>query len=67
MDNFLPLVQGLVAARGVVQLAGDNALPEAIAAMLADPAAAAALAARGSAVLASHRGATQRTLGVLNR
>lgn len=66
MDNFLPLVQGLVAATGVCQVAGDADLPAALANLLADPAAATAMATRGAAVLASHRGATRRTLDVLD-
>ena len=65
MDNFLPLVQGLIAAAGVKPVAGEAELPAAIDALLAHPGEAAAMAARGAAVLTAHRGATLRTLAVL--
>lgn len=62
MDNFKPLVEGLVAARGICQLEEDNALAMAMEGILADPDAARAMAERGATVLDRHRGATRRTI-----
>ncbi len=65
MDNFLPLVQGLVAAKGIRQLDEDAGLAGALTEILSDLPAARAMAESGSTVLARHRGATRRTLDVL--
>ena len=65
MDNFSALMEVLVAADGIRPVASADALADAVRAMLADPGAGAAMAARGREALAVHRGATARTVRVL--
>jgi 3-deoxy-D-manno-octulosonic-acid transferase len=65
MDNFLPLMKLLHAARGIRQVRALDELAPAIAAMLDDPAAARAEADRGRAALAQHHGATAKTVAAI--
>lgn len=66
MQNFAVLVHGFLTAGGAVQVPDEAALEPALAALLADPAARDAMAARGRTVLELHRGATDRTCDVLD-
>jgi 3-deoxy-D-manno-octulosonic-acid transferase len=65
MQNFAILVHGLLRAKGAVQVPDETALPEAVSRLLKDPAARAAIVRNGQVVLASHRGATERTCDLL--
>lgn len=65
MDNFLPLMKLLEAARGIRQVRGLDELAPAIAGMLDDPAGARAEADRGRLALAQHRGATEKTVAAI--
>jgi 3-deoxy-D-manno-octulosonic-acid transferase len=63
--NFGDIYAGLAQAGGARIVRDGAALTDALAALLADPAACAALAARAGAAIASGRGATARTLAEL--
>ncbi|MBV8899780.1 MAG: hypothetical protein JOY92_06660 [Verrucomicrobia bacterium] len=60
MENFATLMKELVAAGGVRQLAGPEALPAAVADLLDHPEQAATMVERAGSVLAFHHGATAR-------
>ncbi|MBV9998825.1 MAG: hypothetical protein JO015_06895 [Verrucomicrobia bacterium] len=60
MENFATLMKDLVAAGGIRQLTGAEALPAAVADLLDHPDQAAATVERAGSVLAFHRGATAR-------
>ncbi len=65
MQNFALLVQGLLRHEGAVTVPDEAALPAAVARLLRDPAERERLVRNGQSVLASHRGATDRTCEVL--
>lgn len=65
MENFSHLVSQLVRVRGLAQVADAEGLEATLRDLLADPEEAVAMAARGSEVLRSHRGATIRTCEAL--
>jgi 3-deoxy-D-manno-octulosonic-acid transferase len=60
MENFATLIRELVAAGGVRQLQGGEALAAAVADLLDHPDQSAAMVERAGSVLAFHRGATAR-------
>jgi 3-deoxy-D-manno-octulosonic-acid transferase len=60
MENFVALAQALVANRAAIQVNDSRALEEKIAWLLREPQAAAALVTNAQAVLARHRGSTER-------
>ena len=59
------VVEMVEAAGGSRQVADAEGLRGAVAALLADPGAGAAMAAKGREVLAQHEGATARTAAIL--
>lgn len=61
MQNFPEVVADLVSAEGILQLAKESELPEAILDLLEDPEAARAMALRGASAMERHRGAAKRT------
>ncbi|MDD5200842.1 MAG: 3-deoxy-D-manno-octulosonic acid transferase [Terrimicrobiaceae bacterium] len=65
MQNFAILVRGLLRARGAVQVSDETELAGMLAQLLNDEAARAALVRNGQAVIATHRGATDRTCDAL--
>ncbi len=65
MENFARLAQSLVAAGGALQLNDEFGLTTAAAGLLRDSAARARLVRKARAVLNPHRGATERTAGLL--
>ncbi len=65
MQNFAVLMRGLLRAKGAVQIPGEAALPAALGGLLRDAGARAALVRNGQSVIASHRGATDRTCDIL--
>jgi 3-deoxy-D-manno-octulosonic-acid transferase len=65
MENFEPLMELLLAAGGITQVASLEALLPALRAAFSDPAAARASADRGRAALEQHRGATESTADML--
>jgi 3-deoxy-D-manno-octulosonic-acid transferase len=65
MQNFAVLVHGLLRAEGAVQISGETGLPAAISCLLTDPSAREKLVQNGQSVIASHRGATDRTADIL--
>jgi 3-deoxy-D-manno-octulosonic-acid transferase len=65
MQNFAILVHGLLRAEGAVSIADEAALPGAIEELLRDPEKRASLIRNGQSVVASHRGATDRTCDAL--
>ena len=65
MGNFLPLMDLLQRADGIATAANLDALEVQLIAILTDPAAARAQAARGLAALEQHRGATARSYASL--
>ncbi len=65
MENFIPVMKLLLSAKGAIQVADLGGVVEAAAHLLADPAAASALAERGRHALRQHEGATQRTVAML--
>ncbi len=65
MENFAILVHGLLTAGGAIQVADETALAPELARLLADAPARAEVVRRGQAVIASHRGATDRTADAL--
>ncbi|HVE15160.1 MAG TPA: 3-deoxy-D-manno-octulosonic acid transferase [Chthoniobacterales bacterium] len=65
MQNFAVLVHGLLRAGGAVQISGETELPAAISRLLSDPANRGKLVQNGQSVIASHRGATDRTADIL--
>ena len=65
MRNFEILVHGFVLADGIVQVSDEAAFAPAVAGLLTDPAARAEIVANGQRVIASHRGATDRTCDAL--
>ncbi len=67
MENFRPIVTDLERAGGLMRLGNDDeeTLAEAVASLLADPAAAADLARRGVGALARHEGAAARTAALI--
>lgn len=65
MENFAILVHGLVGAGGAVQVADERALVPALGRLLKDARAREEIVRRGQAVIASHRGATDRTADAL--
>lgn len=65
MQNFAVLMHGLLRAKGIEQVRDESALATEAARLLRDPAARDTLARNGQAVIASHRGATDRTCDVL--
>jgi len=65
MQNFAVLVHGLLRAGGAVQISGETELPAAISRLLTDPATRGKLVQNGQSVIASHRGATDRTADIL--
>ena len=66
MQNFAVLVHGLIHGQGAVQVPDEAALPTALAPLLGDAGARATLVRNGQAVIASHRGATDRTCEILS-
>jgi 3-deoxy-D-manno-octulosonic-acid transferase len=60
MENFKFLVEELVREKGIVQLADESGLTEAVEHLLTDSKAASELVANSDRVLAQHRGATER-------
>jgi 3-deoxy-D-manno-octulosonic-acid transferase len=65
MENFAVLASALVEARGAVQVADAQALRTVVAELLREPAARAELVANAHRVIATHRGATERTAELL--
>jgi 3-deoxy-D-manno-octulosonic-acid transferase len=65
MENFAPLVRGLLAAGGAVQVADFAELEGRLAELLRDAALAARLAAAGAGALRGHEGAAARTVDAL--
>lgn len=65
MQNFAILVHGLRLAGGAVQVADENELLAELARLFADANARDEIVRRGQAVIASHRGATERTTDAL--
>lgn len=65
MENFLPLVDLLLSAKGAVQVNSLEALPAVLNELLVDATARDQLAAAGKAALMCHNGATLRTVDVL--
>ena len=65
MENFSALAQALVANKAGVQVRDPNSLQEQIAWLLRDREAALRLVANAQAVLARHRGATERTAAIV--
>jgi 3-deoxy-D-manno-octulosonic-acid transferase len=65
MRNFEILVHGLGLAGGIVQVPDEDALAPALARLLEDAAARAEIVQNGQRVIASHRGATDRTCDAL--
>jgi 3-deoxy-D-manno-octulosonic-acid transferase len=65
MQNFAVLVHGLLRAEGAVEIPDEASLPGAISPLLRDADARAALVRQGQSVIASHRGATDRTCDIL--
>jgi 3-deoxy-D-manno-octulosonic-acid transferase len=65
MENFSALAQALVANKAGVQIRDPNSLQEQIAWLLRDRDAALQLVANAQAVLARHRGATERTAAIV--
>ncbi|MBA3883157.1 MAG: 3-deoxy-D-manno-octulosonic acid transferase, partial [Chthoniobacterales bacterium] len=61
MENFAVLAEALVVGGGALQVAGREALPNAVAQLLGDPVMRERLVKNAHGVLATHRGATQRT------
>jgi 3-deoxy-D-manno-octulosonic-acid transferase len=65
MENFSALAQALVANKAGVQISDPNSLQQQIAWLLRDREAALRLVANAQAVLARHRGATERTAAIV--
>lgn len=65
MENFRAIVADLLERGGLVQIEGPETLRAALAALLADPAGAAAMVRRGREALDRHRGAARRTVAWL--
>jgi 3-deoxy-D-manno-octulosonic-acid transferase len=65
MQNFAILVHGLLGAGGAVQVTGETELTPALSRLLSDPSARESLVQNGQGVIASHRGATDRTCDAL--
>lgn len=65
MQNFALLVQGLLRHEGAVEVPNEAALPVAVARLLRDAGERERLVRNGQSVIASHRGATDRTCEVL--
>ena len=65
MQNFAILVHGLLRAKGAVQIPDEAALPAALGRLLRDADTRAALVRNGQSVIASHRGATDRTCDIV--
>ena len=65
MENFSALAQALVANKAGVQIRDPNSLQQQIAWLLRDREAALQLVANAQAVLARHRGATERTAKIV--
>ena len=65
MENFQPLMDLLRGADGILSVPSLEALPVALRHLLSSPDEARALAARGAAALAPHRGAAARTADAL--
>ena len=65
MENFSALAQALVANEAVVQIRDPNSLQQQISWLLRDRQAALRLVANAQAVLARHRGATERTAAIV--
>lgn len=65
MQNFAILVHGLLQAEGAVSISSEEALPGAIGQLLRDPQKRESLVRNGQSVIASHRGATDRTCDAL--
>jgi len=61
MQNFDLLVRQLVRAQGLIQIPDEAALEREASRLLSDPTARASLVEHGQAIIASHRGATDRT------
>jgi 3-deoxy-D-manno-octulosonic-acid transferase len=66
MNNFAELRELVLAAAAGQQVANDAALAAQIMALLADPARRAAMGQAAQALVAQHRGATARTLALIN-
>ena len=62
LRNFREALNLLVRAEGVCRLENDEALTEAMSALLADPEGCRAMGSRASAAMAENRGAVQRTI-----
>lgn len=65
MQNFAILVHGLLRAQGAVSIPDEDALPGTIEQLLRDPQKRDSLIRNGQSVIASHRGATDRTCDAL--
>ncbi len=66
MENFLPLMELLGKAGGILTVPSLTDLPAALRRLLSAPEEARATAARGRAALEQHRGATYRTAGEID-
>ena len=64
MENFEPLASRLVAARGAIRVQDETALSAAVRTAL-DPETAELLTRHAARLLARHKGATQRMIGLL--
>jgi 3-deoxy-D-manno-octulosonic-acid transferase len=65
MQNFAILVRGLLRAGGAKQIHGESDLAPALRVLLLDADARATLVRNGQSVIASHRGATDRTCDIV--
>ncbi len=67
MKNFQLLVDKLVRSGGIIQVETPDDLPETLGRLFRSPQECATLVSRGQAVIASHRGATDRTCAVIEK
>ncbi len=65
MENFAALAKSLLNAGGAIQVRAPDELEEAVAGLLRDESARAALVENAQRVLTKHRGATERTVALL--
>ncbi len=65
MENFIPLMQLLLKAKGAIQVKGLDEVASAVSRLIKDPQTAAALAERGRQALQKHEGATAATVKML--
>lgn len=65
MENFIPLMDLLLMAKGAMQLKGLDEVAGCVSGLLKDPASASAMAERGRQALQKHEGATAATVRLL--